>query len=180
MKVQMQSHDANSMLGADEEGTTWTSALTGRPDFFNSARSRTRPLTTQPRSPLIFILAAMIPPTAAQVCVEGCSMTRMVSSSASSAQWLPLGIACRSSGLSGSDWSLLSTSLRVLALAITLGCSSIPGANGEIGAKGTVVFLSRHGKNIYIRGRIPRSARYPAFAACPDFGFSSLSRASDT
>lgn len=109
--------------------------LTGKPDFLNSPKSLTRPLTTHPNSPLIFILLAIIPPTAAQVWCNGCSITRIVPASVRSAQWLPWGKPCNCSLTWGSISSDLSTSLSVLAGAITFGWSM--GANGDDGAYGT-------------------------------------------
>jgi hypothetical protein len=43
------------------------SILTGNPEDFSSAKSLTLPPTTQPATPLIFILFAIIPPIAAQL-----------------------------------------------------------------------------------------------------------------
>lgn len=111
-------------------------SLTGRPEFLNSAKSLTRPDTTHPASPRIFIRLAIMPPTAAQVWCLGWSITKIVPSLVTSAQWLPFGIALSSvSGRGVISLLILSMSDMVEAGAITLGWSAM--ANGDDGAYGT-------------------------------------------
>lgn len=108
---------------------------TGNCDACSSARSLTLPLTTAPLTPRYFIRAAMMPPSTAQYCPAGCSMTAMVPGSAQSTQCLPGGKPCFSSGKpSGRAGSCsLGMNLNVAAGAIIFGCPSFRPMNGEKG-----------------------------------------------
>src|ERR1700733_1835376 len=112
-------------------------SLTGRPDFLSSARSLTLPPTIHASTPLTFILAAMIPPRAAQVWPDGCSMTTTVPSSAISTQCSLFGTTPGSDSVKGGTFELFPTSLRVEAGPMIFGCSSIEPCKGDMGANGT-------------------------------------------
>jgi len=112
-------------------------SLTGKPDFLSSARSLTLPPTIHASTPLTFILVAMIPPSAAHVWPDGCSMTTTVPSSAISTQCLPFGTTPGSDSVKGGTSALFPTSLRVEAGPMIFGCSSIEPCKGDLGANGT-------------------------------------------
>lgn len=132
-------------------------SLTGRPDFLSSARSLTLPPTIHASTPLTFILVAMIPPSAAQVWPDGCSMTTTVPSSAISTQCLPFGTTPGSVSVKGGTSELFPTSLRVEAGPMIFGCSSIEPCKGDFGANGT----ASHWSDTYSQARTsgPRDGR---------------------
>lgn len=118
--------------------------LTGKPDALSSARSLTLPPTTQALTPLTFILAAMIPPIAAQVCPGGCSMTNTVPSSAISTQCWPFGTVPGSDSGNGGTSEDFPTSFRVETGAMILGGSSTETCHGGLGGNGTAHYMSEH------------------------------------